>query len=207
MIKKREHTMSRARDIPRERRHAPRVDSTLSLTYQPISTLEAAMDPYDPRFQLPQHFLLAEELARLDDAQRPHLDALRDLHPELGMLADLFNQKLAVLAKAIEGSLSRVISPAPQRVNLSESGLSFHAAEPLMPGLHLHLAISNTVRNYHIAATGRVVFCEEEDLEGYRTGVAFVSLREEDRHVLACDVIRKVRDTELVQDFLNPENG
>ena len=128
-------------------------------------------------------------------------------NPGLKALLYLLNQKLDLLAQAIECSLSRVISPAPQRVNLSESGLSFHADDPLIPGLHLHLAISNTAHNYHIAATGRVVFCEEEDLEGYRTGVAFVSIRDEDRQTLARDVVRKVREIEVVEEFLDPENG
>jgi hypothetical protein len=192
---------------PDERRRATRINSSLALSYQRISAIEAGLDPYDSRFELPEHFTLAEELAGIDDTLRPLQDALSTDVPGLKALLYLLNQKLDLLAQAIECSLSRVISPAPQRVNLSESGLSFHADDPLIPGLHLHLAISNTAHNYHIAATGRVVFCEEEDLEGYRTGVAFVSIRDEDRQTLARDVVRKVREIEVVEEFLDPENG
>lgn len=199
--------MSQARGVPGERRTATRIYSTLALVYKPISALDAGLDPYDYRFGLPQHFTLAEELARVDSLQRQYLDALQATLPQLEGLFDTLNQKFDILARALGGSLSQVVSPAPQNVNLSESGLSFHAAEPLLPGAHLHLAISNTTRNYHIAATGRVVFCEEEDLEGYRTGVSFLTLRDEDRLVLARDVIRKVHENEVIQDFLNPENG
>lgn len=199
--------MSHTREASGERRHATRVNSNLALVYQRISTFDAEVDPYDPRFGLPQHFTLAEDLARIDALHSAKLDGLRRSNPELDLLIDAFNQKLDLLAEAIGGGLGLVVSPPLQHVNVSETGLSFHAADPLLPGLHLHLAISNTARNYHIAAIGRVVFCEEEDLEGYRTGVAFINLREEDRLTLARDIIRKVRENEVVEDFLNPENG
>jgi hypothetical protein len=199
--------MSQARDLSGERRAATRIYSNIALVYQYISSLDAGLDPYDARFGLPQHFTLSEELARLDAQQHAQLEAVCQEFPKLQAVLEAFDRKLEVLARAIGNSLSQVVSPAPQNVNLSESGLSFHAAEPLLPGSHLHLAISNTTHNYHIAASGRVVFCEEEDLEGYRTGVAFITLRDEDRQVLARDVIRKVRENEVIQDFLNPENG
>lgn len=199
--------MSTHPEMPSERRAATRINSTLSLTYQRISAVEAACDPYDPRFQLPRHFTLSAELARVEAEHATALEALARTVPGIDVLVSLCSRKLELLTEAIEGGLSVVHSPAPQRVNLSESGLSFHAAEPLLPGGHLHLAISNSARGYHIAATGRVVFCEEEDLEGYRTGVAFISLQDADREVLARDVIRKVKETEIVADFLNPENG
>lgn len=199
--------MSDTPELPSERRAATRINSTLSLIYQRISSVEASLDPYDRRFELPRHFTLSVELARIEEEHAADLRAVARALPGIEALVSLCNRKLALLTEAIEGGLSVVNSPAPQRVNLSESGLSFHAAEPLLPGGHLHLAISNSARGYHIAATGRIVFCEEEDLEGYRTGVAFVSLRDEDRHTLARDVIRKVKETEIVQGFLNPENG
>lgn len=190
-----------------DRRVAPRINSTLALIYQRISSVEAGQDPYDPGFALPHHFTLSVELARIEEEHQASVAALSRMLPGMDELVSMFNRKLAALATAIEGGLSQVVTPAPQRVNISESGLSFHAVEPLLPGGFLHLAISNPARGYHIAATGRIVFCEEEDLEGYRTGVAFISLRDEDRATLGRDVTRKVRETEIVADFLNPENG
>ena len=83
--------------------------------------------------------------------------------------------------------------------------MSFHAAEPVIPGSYLHLAISSQASSYHIAAIGRVVFCEDEDLEGFRTGVAFVNIRHHDRQVLARDIQRKTRDHEVVENFQNPD--
>lgn len=190
-----------------ERRNEKRVNSTLAVVYQRISAREIEADPYDTRFELPQHFTLAEELTQIDTVQRSQIEALMRENPRLGGLIQALNLKLDIIAQAIEDSLGRMLSPVPQRVSVSQGGLSFHAAEPLTPGGYLHLAISNQARNYHIAAIGRVVFCEDEDLEGYRAGVAFVNIRHHDRQTLARDIIRKVRENEVVEHFRNPENG
>lgn len=190
-----------------DRRNEKRVSSTLAVVYQRISAREIEADPYDTRFELPQHFTLGEELAQIDNVQRSQIEALSRENPRLGGLIQALNLKMDIIAQAIEDSLGRMLSPVPQRVNLSQGGLSFHAAEALIPGSYLHLAISNQARNYHIAAIGRVVFCEDEDLEGYRAGVAFVNIRHHDRQTLARDIIRKVRENEIIEEFQKPENG
>lgn len=199
--------MSLDQDSSNERRNEKRVSSTLAVVYQRISPREIEADPYDTRFELPQHFTLAEELAQIDTVQRSQIEALMRENPRMGGLIQAINLKLDIIAQAIEDSLGRMLSPVPQRVNLSQGGLSFHAAEALTPGSYLHLAISNQARNYHIAAIGRVVFCEDEDLEGYRAGVAFVNIRHHDRQTLARDITRKVRENQAVEGFENPENG
>lgn len=192
---------------PDDRRTGTRIDSTVALMYQRITSVEASQDPYSPDFHLPRHFTLPVEFARIEQEHEAAVAELTRLMPGVDELVSMFNRKLAALSAALEGGLSQVTTPAPQRVSISDSGLSFHAVEPLLPGGFLHLAISNPAQGYHLAATGRIVFCEEEDLEGYRTGVSFVSLRDEDRETLVRDVSRKVHDTEIVADFLNPENG
>ncbi|HCT40438.1 MAG TPA: hypothetical protein DF427_04525 [Moraxellaceae bacterium] len=188
-----------------ERRHEPRVNSTLAVIYQRISPREIEADPYDTRFDLPQHFTLRDELTQIDSVQRNQMDALARENPRVAGLMQALNLKIDIIAQAIGDSLGRMLSPVPQGVNLSTSGLSFHAAEPVIPGIYLHLAISSQASNYHIAAIGRVVFCEDEDLEGFRTGVAFVNIRHHDRQILARDVQRKARNNEVVEEFQNPD--
>lgn len=188
-----------------ERRREPRVNSTLAVIYQRISPREIEADPYDTRFDLPQHFTLRDELTQIDSVQRNQMDALARENPRVAGLMQALNLKIDIIAQAIGDSLGRMLSPVPQGVNLSTSGLSFHAAEPVSPGIYLHLAISSQASNYHIAAIGRVVFCEDEDLEGFRTGVAFVNIRHHDRQILARDVQRKARNNEVVEEFKNPD--
>lgn len=189
-----------------ERRRESRVNSTLAVIYHRISPREIEADPYDVRFDLPQHFTLRDELTQIDNVQRTQIDALGRENPRLAGLIQSLNLKIDIIAQAIEDSLGRVLSPVPQGVNLSPGGLSFHATEPVIPGSYLHLAISSQASSYHIAAIGRVVFCEDEDLEGFRTGVAFVNIRHHDRQVLARDIQRKARDQEVVESYQNPDS-
>lgn len=189
-----------------ERRREPRVNSTLAVIYQRISPREIEADPYDARFDLPQHFTMRDELAQIDSAQRAHIKALAEENPRIGSLFQSINLKIDIIAQAINDSLGRMLSPVPQRVNLSASGLSFHASEPVTPGSYLHLAISSPANSYNVAAIGRVVFCEDEDLEGFRTGVAFVNLRHLDRQTLSRDVEKKAREAEVFDEFENPDN-
>jgi len=184
-----------------ERRREPRVNSTLAVIYQRISPREIEADPYDARFDLPQHFTLRDELTQIDSVQRSQIEALSRENPRLGGLFQALNLKLDIIAQAINDSLGRMLSPVPQGVNLSTSGLSFHASEPVTPGSYLHIAISSPANAYNVAAIGRVVFCEDEDLEGFRTGVAFVNIRHHDRQTLARDIQHKTRDNEMVEEF------
>ncbi len=191
----------------RDRRSETRIDSTLSLHFQRISPLEVKKDPYDPRFELPRYFTLAAELSQVDSVQRSQLALLARENPLVGGLIEAMNLKLELLAEALQDSLARLLSPVPQQVNLSEGGLSFHAHEPMMPGTHLHLALSNSVQGYHIAATARVVYCEDEDLEGFRTGIAFINIHPQDRAVLARDILRKHQENQALEAFRNPETN
>jgi hypothetical protein len=103
-----------------------------------------------------------------------------------------------LLTGAIYDGLAKLLSPIPQQVNLSESGLSFHATEAITPGTHLHLAISHLEHHYHIAATARVVYCEDEDLEGFRTGAYFININPSDRARLSQDIFRKQEEHEAL---------
>lgn len=189
-----------------DRRSASRIDSTLSLHYQRISPLEAQKDPYDPRFELPRYFTLASELAQIDDIQRPLLERLSLENPAVGGLMQTLNLKLELMARTLQDSLA-LLFPVPQRVNISQSGLSFHAHEPLVPGTYLHLSISNPSRGYHIAATALVAYCEDEDLEGFRTGASFITLAAQDEALLTRDIHRKQQENQLVEPFRNPETN
>lgn len=196
--------MSTEQERAKERRNQSRVNATLAVIYQRISPRDIEADPYDTRFELPQHFTLREELTQIDSVQSSQIDALMRENPRVGGLIQALNLKLDIIAQAIEDSLGRMLSPLPQRVSLSQGGLSFHASEPITPGHYLHIALSNQARNYHIAAICRVVFCEDEDLEGYRTGLAFVNIRHHDRLTVARDISRKIEDEAPLMGFESP---
>ncbi len=192
-------------DNPFERRLLNRVDSTLSLHYQPISSAESLKDPYDTNFSLPRYFTLFAEMEQIDSVQRGQMQALERENPRVSGMVQAINLKIELLTGAIYDGLAKLLSPIPQRVNLSESGLSFHASEALTPGTHLHLAISHLEHHYHIAATARVVYCEDEDLEGFRTGIYFINISPSDRARLSRDISRKQEEHATLEPFENPD--
>ena len=71
-----------------DRRNERRVNSTLAVVYQRISAREIEADPYDNRFELPQHFTLNEELTQIDNVQRSQIEALSRESPRLAGLID-----------------------------------------------------------------------------------------------------------------------
>lgn len=191
---------------PFERRLLNRVDSTLSLHYQPISSADSLKDPYDPAFSLPRYFTLFGEIEQVNSVQLSQMKLLERENERLYGLFQAINLKIELLTGAIYDGLAKLLSPIPQQVNLSESGLSFHATEAMAPGTHLHLAISHLEHHYHIAATARVVYCEDEDLEGFRTGVYFININPSDRARLSHDIFRKQEEHAALQAFEDPES-
>lgn len=192
-------------DNPFERRLLNRVDSTLSLHYQPISSADSLKDPYDTSFALPRYFTLFGEIEQVNSVQLSQMKLLERENERIYGLLQAINLKIELLTGAIYDGLAKLLSPIPQQVNLSESGLSFHATEVLTPGTHLHLAISHLDHQYHIAATARVVYCEDEDLEGFRTGVYFININPSDRARLSHDIFRKQEEQAALEPFQDPE--
>ena len=138
-------------------------------------------------------------MEQIDSVQRSQMNMVDRENPRLSGLFQAMNLKIELLTGAIYDGLAKLLSPIPQRVNLSESGLSFHATEALTPGTHLHLAISHLEHHYHIAATARVVYCEDEDLEGFRTGLYFININPSDRARLCRDISRKEEEHATLQ--------
>ena len=72
---------------------------------------------------------------------------------------------------------------ATRTLNLSASGLCLISPEPLDPEHHLALELSLQGQEEELVAIGRVVWCDREG-EGFRVGICFTWLREQDRESL-----------------------
>lgn len=185
-----------------ERRLMSRINAALRINYQLITRNDALKDPYDPGFVLPRYFLLLAELDEIDSVHQQFAKNLEQENPVIARIIKLMNQKLDLITGALYDAMVETMLPIPSRVNISESGLSFYAKERIAPGSHVHLTLSHPENSFHLAATARVVYCEEEDLEGYRTGAYFISLHPNDRAKLAESINQKLaEETEL--DKLN----
>lgn len=183
-----------------ERRLMSRINAALRTNYQLITRTDALKDPYDPSFVLPRYFLLLAELDELDSVQSQLALDLQKESPVVARVVKLMNQKLDLITGALYDAMVETMLPSPTRVNISESGLSFYARERIPPGSHVHLTLSHPENAFHLAATARVVYSEDEDLEGFRTGAYFISLHPNDRAKLAESINQKLsEESELAQ--------
>jgi hypothetical protein len=85
--------MTKTTTDPFERRLLNRVDSTLSLHYQPISSAESLKDPYDNNFSLPRYFTLFAEIEQVDSVQRSQMQLLERENERLHGLFQAMNLK------------------------------------------------------------------------------------------------------------------
>jgi len=189
-----------------ERRLLSRINDTLRINYQLITRTSAMIDPYDSEFAIPRYFLLLAELDELETVQQMTLDALAVQQPEVARVLDLMNKKIALLTGSLYDSMVESLLPSPTRVNISESGLSFYARERIPPGSHIHLTLSHPSNAFHLAATARTVYSEEEDLEGFRTGAYFISLHPHDRSKLAECIQQKTIEEANLREYQLPES-
>jgi len=188
-----------------ERRLLSRINDSMRINYQLITRTSAMKDPYDSEFALPRYFLLLAELDELESVQRLTLADIEKEHPAIALVLQLMNQKIELLTGSLYDSMVESLLPTPTRVNISESGLSFYARERIPAGTHMHLTISHPQNAFHLAATARTVYSEEEDLEGFRTGAYFISLHPHDRAKLAECIAQKSKEEESLQEYELPD--
>ena len=188
-----------------ERRLLSRINDSMRINYQLITRTSAMKDPYDSEFALPRYFLLLAELDEIDTVQKISLASLETKQPEIAHILQLMNQKISLLTGSIYDSMVKSLLPSPMRVNISESGLSFYARDRIAPGSHIHMTLSHPNNAFHLAATARTVYAEDEDLEGFRTGAYFISLHPHDRAKLAECITQKNKEEELLQQYELPD--
>jgi hypothetical protein len=177
----------------------------MRINYQLITRTSAMKDPYDSEFALPRYFLLLAELDELESVQKITLAGIEKEQPAIAQVLQLMNQKIALLTGSLYDSMVESLLPTPTRVNISESGLSFYARERIPTGTHMHLTISHPHNAFHLAATARTVYAEDEDLEGFRTGAYFISLHPHDRAKLAECISQKSKEEDGLQEYELPE--
>jgi len=188
-----------------ERRLLSRINDSMRINYQLITRTSAMKDPYDSEFALPRYFLLLAELDEIDAVQKISLASLATEHQEVAHILQLMNQKISLLTGSLYDSMVESLLPSPTRVNISESGLSFYARDRIPPGSHIHITLSHPNNAFHLAATARTVYSEDEDLEGFRTGAYFISLHPHDRAKLAECITQKTKDEEHLQEYELPD--
>ncbi|MBC7752208.1 MAG: PilZ domain-containing protein [Candidatus Saccharibacteria bacterium] len=188
-----------------ERRLLSRINDSMRINYQLITRTSAMKDPYDSEFALPRYFLLLAELDEIESVQKLTIESIETEQPAIARVLQLMNQKISLLTGSLYDNMVESLLPTPTRVNISESGLSFYARDRVPPGSHIHMTLSHPNNAFHLAATARTVYSEDEDLEGFRTGAYFISLHPHDRAKLAECITQKTKDDAHLQEYELPD--
>lgn len=177
---------------PHERRRLLRLNDTITVRHRHIAASDASRDPYSAEFDLPAHFELQSELARIETSNRHLLRVINGESRETGLYLAALSRKLDLLAAAI------VAAPADAQLTstattLSEGGISLPVDTGLAEGSFLHLLIHNREAHYNIAVIGRIVNCRH-GATGPVTGIEFTTLRDSDRQLIFRYLMRKQRE-------------
>ncbi len=194
--------MEKTEQLP-ERRRFFRVEDEIVLVYRPIApedmpSLEAFQN------QLIDHFSLTSTLEYLTQESQAQLRRIERESPAVAEYLKTLERKIEVLAQALMVSNNRLADQPTRKVNLSAAGIAFTADQPLEEGGTLELKMVLPPALVGIVTFGRVVYCTRQP-EGWRVGVDFLSMREQDREVLIRHVVK--RQLTLIRAQKHPEQG
>jgi len=177
-------------DTP-ERRRFFRVEDEIVLVYRSVSP-EDVPDPADFPGHMADHFSITSTLEFLSQESQAQLRRIQREHPEVADFLQILERKIEVLAQALVISNNQLVDQPTRKVNLSASGIAFETDQALQEGEMLELKMVVPPALVGIVTFGRVVYCHRnEDGQGQRVGVDFLSMREQDREFLIRHVVKK----------------
>lgn len=182
-----------------ERRSHYRITDEVVLRYRRIP--EAGCEQLIERLgaSLPNAFSIKARFAALDQRMIPLRKQIESTAPSVSRYLCLLEQKLNLLAEYMTRSELENLNTEPVEVDISAGGIAFGTDIPLDRGtlLELHLLLLPSLVG--IQAYGRVVYCKPtpEGAAGYRVGVCYECIQEEDRDLIARHVLH--RDAERLR--------
>lgn len=172
-----------------ERRRFFRVEDEIVLVYRPIAPED--MPPAEAfQNQLVDHFSLTSTLAYLTQESQAQLRRIERENPAVAEYLKTLERKIEALAQAVLISNNHLADQPTRKVNLSAAGIAFTADQPLAEGDLLELKMVLPPSLVGIVTFGKVVYCTRQP-EGWRVGVDFLSMREQDREVLIRHVVKR----------------
>lgn len=168
-----------------DRRVMSRIDAALRINYQVIAEDVALNDPYDSNFVLPRYFLLLAELDQFDLALDYEIEQISEKDQQIARILSLFNQKLNLITGTLYDAIVQSLLPIPEKVNISESGISFYTDQAFADNTYIHITLSHPENFFHIATIAQVVHCQQAENGKFRTGAYFISLLPQDKSKLS----------------------
>ncbi|MBU3070371.1 PilZ domain-containing protein [Aestuariicella sp. G3-2] len=176
-----------------ERRNYFRVSSELMLKIQKVDAKDSeTSQPEDLFPEDKQASYLIQELHRLDNEAMPHLSSIAELSRPLADYLSILNKKIDMVAQHCsspylhtlyspkeqtgEASQDACNNPVLVQVNLSEDGIAFYSADQWKEGDFLGLRLQFLNDYSHITCFARVLRCEPQDNDTFKTACQFQQL-------------------------------
>ena len=184
------------KDISDEQRNYFRITDTVFPEYQAVAQSDIQQNSPDAFFSTSEKFWLLRELRTIDRENSQILRHIAEQEKDISIYLKAINRKIDLLSQAIIRQDDDNNSASPQKVTLSEGGLSFISEKQI--NAKQYLAIKLTLLPTHIGLTlfARVIDSlavndtEHKPGGSFRTSVAFVALNENDRHILARHIMQ-----------------
>ena len=188
-----------------ERRQYFRIEDSVRLSYQQVSQAELAARLAEHSQDTQNQFTVLGSLHTITQEMSGVLRKVESQTPEVARYLKALDRKIELLGRALLNHNEDLLEQPAKAVNLSASGISFDASEPLEAGSLLEIKLLLLPDYVGMLIYGEVVTSEgnSADDSGPRfcTRVNFTHLREEDqdmliRHVLQrqSEYLRKRRD-------------
>ncbi|BAO44278.1 PilZ domain-containing protein [Thiolapillus brandeum] len=181
-------------NIP-ERRSFLRVEYEVILRYHKVTDLQALAGTGDSASDI-DRFTIKSQFFAIDQRIRPVRSKLEQQSTELAAYLKALDEKLDLLADLTFQTKHELQDEPARQIDLSAGGTSFHVKKPLELGTLLELWLLLLPSNTGIVTYANVVYCKrsesaEYDQYPYKVGVEFRNMREEDKDLIICHVLKK----------------
>lgn len=190
------------KSVARDRRQFFRIDDTVRMQVQPMSTEEVAAGVVNLERGFDGNFTVMSSLAAVTAQMAASMRRIDSRDPDIAAYLRALDQKIEILGRAFLAQESDLVSAEDQTVNLSAGGVSLRLNEPMDVGQGLEIRMLLYPSFTGVLSFGEVVSCiemspEENDGYRYQLRVEFVHMREQDREILIRHVLH--RQTELLR--------
>jgi len=182
-------------DRDEERRDYFRIEDAISLSYQPVApaSLGEKLDRLESG--LDTDFTVMSSLALVTQEMAGVLRKIETRSPDVARYLSALDRKMNLLGRALLAQTSDLSEQPARAVNISASGMSFSATDPLEVGSMLELKLLLLPSITGVLTYSEVLSCEQEDSASenarYQVRVNFFHLREADKDVLIKHVLHR----------------
>lgn len=178
-----------------ERRQYFRIEDSVRLSYQRLSQAELKARLADKAQDVSSQFTVLGSLQSITQEMAGVLRKVEMQTPEVARYLRALDRKVELLGRALLNQHEELLEQPAKAVNLSASGISFDAKEPLEEGSLLEIKLLLLPDYVGMLIFGEVVACEHrpahEPDARCCTRVNFTHLREEDQDVLIRHVLQR----------------